>query len=332
MKPVVSIAVAIYNVGDYLEKCLESIRTQTYQSLDVILVDDGSTDCCAEICDRFASKDKRFRAIHKINEGLVKARKVGIKSATGKYMYIMDGDDWLDPEWISELVSVLNDSEVDVAIGRYSLSYSNEEKEVRHGIAPGVYDTEKLRLMKPGMLFNIDDFAFGIVNPSFWSKLFIREKILPFVDSTPEKLTMGEDFAFVMPYLMHTEKISFVDTESVYHYRQSDNSMVRKYNPRLKENISNLISYLSDLKIWNENEREQLQYYYLKLITYVYFNQLKETASYKEKRQAVSEIYHLPQYDKVVGAVNKKRLPFKMRILTICLGHKWTSLLALVKR
>ena len=332
MEPVVSIAVAIYNVGDYLEKCLESIRTQTYKPLEVILVDDGSTDCCAEICDRFASKDKRFRAIHKINEGLVKARKVGIKSATGKYMYFMDGDDWLDPEWISELVSAMRDEAIDVAIGRYSLSFSTEEKELHHRIAPDVYDTEKLRQMKPGMLFNVDSFTFGTVNPSFCDKLFIREEILPFIDATPEKLTMGEDYAFVMTYLTRTSKISFVNTKSVYHYRQRDNSMVRKYNPRLSENISNLISYLSDLKIWNENEREQLQYYYLKLITYAYFNQLKETASYKDKRLAVSEIYHLPQYDKVVGAVNKKRLPIKIRILTICFAHKWTSLLALIKR
>lgn len=332
MEYVVSIAVAIYNVGNYLEKCLESIRTQSYSALEIILVDDGSTDCSGEVCDRFASEDKRFKVIHKQNEGVVKARKVGVQSATGKYMYIMDGDDWLEPGWISELVSSFCSDDVDVAIGRYALSYPNHEQELSHPLLSGVYDTGKLKKMKPGMLFNIDDFAFGTINPSFWNKLFVRERILPFFDATPEKLTMGEDYAFVMPYIIRTSKIAIVDTRSVYHYRQSDYSMVKKYNPRFTDNISNLIMYLSALDIWDEYENEQLLYYFLKLITYAYYNQLKGAFSYKDRYKAIGEIYHIAEYDNVTKMVDKSKLPTKQRVLTIFFAHKWTSLLAIVKR
>lgn len=332
MESIVSIAVAIYNVGDFLEKCLESIRNQSYKALEIILVDDGSTDCGGEVCDRFAKKDKRFKVIHKQNEGAVKARKIGVQSATGKYMYIMDGDDWIEPEWISELLSSFHEDEIDVAIGRYALSYPSHEQELNHPLQPGVYETEKLRSMNPGMLFNIDDYSFGTINPSFWNKLFVREKILPYFDATPEKLTMGDDFAFVMPYIIRTKKIAFVDTKSVYHYRQSDNSMVKKYNPRLKDNISNLITYLSALDMWNNYEQEQLLYYYLKLITYVYYNQLKGATSYKDKYKAVGEIYHIAKFENITKMVNKTKLPFKQGVLTVCFAHKWTSLLALVQR
>lgn len=332
MEPTVSITVAIYNVEDYLEQCLTSIKNQTYKALEVILIDDGSTDCSGEICDRFADVDKRFIVIHKQNEGAVKARKDGVKTASGKYIYIMDGDDWLDSEWISDLVKAFTNEIVDVVVGRYALSFPDKEQELQLSLEPGIYKTIYLQRANPGMLFNIEKFSFGTINPSVWNKMFIREKVLPFFDILPDKLTMGEDFAFVMPYMVRTSYISIVNTKSVYHYRQRDNSMVRKYNPKLKENIGNLIMYLDSIDTWSEYEREQLKYYYLKLIIYVYYNQLKDTSSFINRYRAVSHIYHIPQFDRIIREVNRRQLPIKQYLLSFCFAHKWTLLLAALKR
>ena len=91
-----SIIVPIFNVSAYVRKCIESIVNQTYQNLDIILVDDGSTDDSGVICDEYAEKDSRIRVIHKTNGGLVSARKAGINIAKGEYSLYVDGDDWIE--------------------------------------------------------------------------------------------------------------------------------------------------------------------------------------------------------------------------------------------
>ena len=93
--PLVTIVVPIYNVEKYLTRCVDSIINQTYQNLEIILVDDGSPDNCPRICDEYAKKDHRIKVIHKINAGLGMARNTGIENATGKYICFFDSDDYI---------------------------------------------------------------------------------------------------------------------------------------------------------------------------------------------------------------------------------------------
>lgn len=94
----ISVIVPIYNVAVYLEQCMESILRQTYTELEIILVDDGSTDGCYQICEEYKKKDSRVVVLHKENGGLVSARKAGIQAATGNYIAWVDGDDWIEPD------------------------------------------------------------------------------------------------------------------------------------------------------------------------------------------------------------------------------------------
>ena len=103
MKDLISIVVPIFNVEQYLEKCILSIINQTYKNLEIILVDDGSTDNCGEICDKFALMDSRIKVIHKANGGLSDARNEGIKISTGKYIGFVDSDDYIDQDMYSTL-------------------------------------------------------------------------------------------------------------------------------------------------------------------------------------------------------------------------------------
>lgn len=104
--PLVSVIVPVYNVEPYLRECLNSIRGQTHQRLEVILVDDGSTDASSAICDTYAREDNRFRAIHQSNRGLSQARNIGVKHATGEWITFVDSDDWLDTSFVEELLQV----------------------------------------------------------------------------------------------------------------------------------------------------------------------------------------------------------------------------------
>lgn len=110
----VSIVVPIYRVEKYLDKCISSIIRQTYTNLEIILVDDGSPDLCPQICDKYLMRDNRIKVIHQENKGLVSARKSGIKYATGEYLVYVDGDDWIDDEYIANYVNELEDEFPDI--------------------------------------------------------------------------------------------------------------------------------------------------------------------------------------------------------------------------
>ena len=98
MEKLVSVIVAVYNIEEYLPRCVDSILAQTYRNLEIILVDDGSKDQSGSICDSYAEKDRRIKVIHKKNGGLSDARNAGMDAATGEYIGFVDGDDWIEPD------------------------------------------------------------------------------------------------------------------------------------------------------------------------------------------------------------------------------------------
>lgn len=112
----VTIVLPVYNVGKYLKKCLDSVLKQSYRNLEIILVDDGSTDDSPKICDEYAQKDSRIKVIHKNNEGVSTARNVGIKAAKGKFVCFADSDDILQEDYVEYLLHMAVDNQVDVAV------------------------------------------------------------------------------------------------------------------------------------------------------------------------------------------------------------------------
>lgn len=118
LTPQLSIIVPVYNVRDYLDKCIMSILSQTFNDFELILVDDGSTDGSGEICDRYATIDTRLRVFHKKNGGLASARNFGIKVSCGDYIGFCDSDDWIQPNMFMELMSTALNEHADIAICR----------------------------------------------------------------------------------------------------------------------------------------------------------------------------------------------------------------------
>jgi len=120
-KDLISIIVPVYNVEKYLESCLESIINQTYKNLEIILVDDGSTDESGNICDKYANKDKRIKVIHKKNGGLSDARNIGIKESTGKYLTFVDSDDYIVNDYVEYLFNLIKKYKTNMSICTYSI-------------------------------------------------------------------------------------------------------------------------------------------------------------------------------------------------------------------
>jgi glycosyltransferase involved in cell wall biosynthesis len=123
MNPLISVIVPIYNVEAYLPRCLDSIVNQTYQNLEIILVDDGSPDNCGTICDEYANRDSRIRVIHKENGGVSSARNAGLDVMQGDYLTFVDPDDWLSLDAVQVLYDRLVEDGSDMAIGRHTDVY-----------------------------------------------------------------------------------------------------------------------------------------------------------------------------------------------------------------
>lgn len=222
----ISLIVPVYNTADFLRQCLDSILGQTLRDIEVVCVDDGSTDSSADILEEYASSDSRIRVIHKENGGLVSARKAGIKEAAGEYIGYVDSDDWIEADMIERLYHVLLKENVDVVMcGRFE-DTGNVSRPVYHGIPAGRYGKQDLiNIVYPNMIVNGAFFEWGIF-PSVWDKLFRRKSIEKYQIDVDNSLVMGEDAACVYPALLNADSI-YVLHDCFYHYRQSAESMVK---------------------------------------------------------------------------------------------------------
>lgn len=222
----ISVIVTAYNIEMYLEKCIESICNQTYKDIEIVLVDDGSIDKTAKICDEFAILDNRIRVVHTINGGVVKARKIGLQIATGDYIAYVDGDDWIESNMIARLYENMKLYNADIVMcGRYEET-GLTSRAVFHGIEEGYYDKQKLKdLVYPRMIKNGSFFEWGLF-PGVWDKLWKRNNLYKYQMSVDESISMGEDAACTYPALLNANSICVLK-ECLYHYRQTTTSMVK---------------------------------------------------------------------------------------------------------
>lgn len=129
MSDLISIIVPVYNVEQYLSRCIDSIIDQTYTNLEIILVDDGSPDRCGEMCEEYAARDKRIKVIHKENGGLSEARNAGIDASSGKYLMFVDSDDYIAPDMVKKLYDALVAADADMSICNFKYIWENADEE-----------------------------------------------------------------------------------------------------------------------------------------------------------------------------------------------------------
>ncbi len=240
----ISVIVPIYNIEKYLPVCIESIRSQTYKDLEIILVDDGSTDTSPLICDEYAQKDRRIVVLHKENGGLVSARKSGLCMAHGDYIGYVDGDDWIEKDMYETLHHHITRTNADIVICGH---YNDMDKGQPMDIREGYFDkTAMEKEIYPRMIINGEFFEWGIF-PGVWDKLYKKELIESVQYGVDERITMGEDAACVYPCLLQAESI-YVTHERFYHYRQNAASMIRQIPDRETECERMLVLYRSVLE------------------------------------------------------------------------------------
>ena len=271
-----SIVVAVYNIEQYLHKCVESLLAQTYSNLEIILVDDGATDGSGTICDDYAEKDSRVHAIHKTNGGLSDARNVGIEAATGTYLAFVDGDDWVDTDMYMCLIQELERTQSDIAVCRYRQIYRDATFDQSTGKVFVFEGKEALRAMLQ------EDEAIQIQNAA-WNKLyrraFLGEQRFP-------KGKWYEDVVYTTKLLYKAHRIVYLDSAKYNYVIDREGSIMNVgFNKRI---LTDLIpAYLEKadfLKQAGETELLDIHYYfYLKRLLLWYTQLSRSKANPKEE-------------------------------------------------
>ena len=320
----ISIIVPIYGVEKYIRKCVESILSQSYTELEIILVDDGSKDECPRICDEYAQKDSRIKVIHKENGGLVNARQAGLAVAQGEYVGFVDGDDWIETDMYLEIAKVLEKHSPDMVVTEFYCDYDDRKETSNQILDSQFYTKERLKAeVYPKMLFNGVFYHFGI-NPNCWSKVFKKELLKKHLMQVDIRTKMGEDAAFTYPCLLDSTSVCYV-SKPLYHYRIVTSSMSRSYDSDL-ENII-MLPY-QRLKEANKNSEfdisEQLSYYLVYLTNFLIRNEAKalNIKSGKQIRNVLKSITKNEDVHKASKTVKLSKLPVHTKIIVCMLRLK----------
>ncbi len=208
----ISVIVPVYNVEKYLDKCVETIVRQTYKNLEIILVDDGSTDLSGQLGEKWCQKDKRVQVIHKKNGGLSDARNCGIKRAIGKYLFFVDSDDYLEIDIIENLYKSALENQAQIATGGFIYETDSEQTPY---YAKENYVADSAEMLKR-MLTDQD------ISSAIWDKLYQKDL---FEDLEFPVGKIHEDMAILYRLFDKAERISHID-KAGYHYVQRQGSII----------------------------------------------------------------------------------------------------------
>ena len=217
-QPLLSVIVPCYNVEKYIDKCVLSIVGQTYSNLEILLVNDGSTDETGDICDKWQTKDNRIRVIHKQNEGSSYARKTGVENATAEYVGFVDADDWIAPDMYTDMMNALLSTNTDIA--ECDLCFVYEDGRIVHRIQE--HDAS-MKIM--GRIENVCGILENQWRMSFYTKIFKRHL---FDDLVFPKIGYGDDVIVYRLY-HHASQSVFLNSE-YYFYLQRNDSLCRDKN------------------------------------------------------------------------------------------------------
>jgi Glycosyltransferases involved in cell wall biogenesis len=213
----ISIIVPVYNSKNELDKCLKSICNQTYENLEIICIDDGSTDGSSQIIDKFVKKDTRIKVIHKKNGGESSARNTGLKIATGEYIAFCDCDDWIEEKMYESLVLTLEKNNADLAASSWYMDSDSSSKIIKNKFP--IYDKSISRDELLRYLYMRDHYrGFAYM----WNKLYKRELLINKYNNPlffDETLQLGGDVVFLADIALNVKNASYID-KPFYHYYQ----------------------------------------------------------------------------------------------------------------
>ncbi len=332
MKDMVSVVVPVYNVENFLDRCVKSIVEQTYGNLEIILVDDGSKDVSAEICDKWAQKDARITVIHKDNAGAGFARNSGIDAANGKYILFVDSDDYIALQTVEKCVAELEKTKADfVMFGRFNVDGEGnitempmvdsqlffEGDQVLNDILPGLFTYER---------------GSGI---STCCKMYDLELIKSTgIRYRSEREILSEDAFFNLELFRYIKTVAIIP-ESFYYYYKNENSLSRSYRKDLPE--LNAAFLKAGLVLCEESDYPQRVCDYIKARYHIYaFGGMKQIEagdfSENEKKKLLYGIFKSETMRSSVNSDVLRLESFPLKVFYTCVRLKLYSICRILIR
>lgn len=320
--PQVSVIIPIYNVEKYLDKCLDSVIHQTYKELEIICVNDGSTDGSAQILTSYAARDKRIKVVSRKNGGLSAARNSGLDVATGKYCYFIDSDDWIELNTIEKLVNIMTTHDIDVVVHS---AINIPEDDSCNKVAN---DCQKWfnSFKKEEGIYKVPIDVNRQIPPVAWNKLYKTDIINKYHCRFPEGL-INEDELFVWTYMIHCRNYYYLH-EPLYNYLRRSNSIMalRDNSPKvldildIQKEIYKIVAKYKNI----DDYKDYLTNDYIKTVALLFVRMPKKYQPEALKR--IREYYETVNHDRRI----LKFMRYKYKFVVSWL--KFLEILSLIKR
>lgn len=323
-EPLVSVIVPVYNASTNLAQCVNSLMEQRYRNLDIILVDDGSTDGSSSMCDQYVEHDARIRTIHQKNSGVAAARNAGLSASRGAYVTFVDSDDWLKPEALAVAMRSCVDHDLDMFVMGHervveSVTARNADHTIR--IVPKASEVKRLMDIEvPQSTHTINELCkmdqAGLLF-SCWGKVFRRDRALAV--KFRNGVSYGEDSIYVLDFLKQGGKVMFA-AECLYEYREQQLGLVRGFHAGKARDIEFLHKHILEFfnpDILNDDNRQAL---YTRMANDILWaiNAVRSASaevSLKERTQYVQDLADTPYRKRCLRGVRAAGASRIMKIL-----------------
>ncbi len=295
----ISVIIPVYNTAKYVDECMESVLSQTFTDIEIMLVDDGSTDGVSPaLCDDYGRRDNRVRVIHKENGGLQSAWIAGLVESTANYIAFLDSDDWVDADMFEKLYAFVDSSfaQSEIIAGNYIVEKAGERRKETQSLAPGMYTGGALDEIRHNLMGN----EIRPITMSRCMKLISRKLLLDNIRYCDPTITMGEDVNIMLPCLCDAKRLVILEEAHFYHYRLVAASMGHAYNSRLLANLELTDRTFRDIlrEKGITNADEQMDREFVIMLFVVMKNELRCSDSDTVSR--VKEIFRRPDIRKKV--------------------------------
>lgn len=276
MEDILSVVVPVYNVGDYVEECIGSIRGQTYGNLEIIIVDDGSTDGSGEICERLAGQDRRVTVLHQENRGVMAARIRGIEKASGRWIAFVDGDDLIKPDMYAYLLHNIGNC------GMITCGVSREEpngaRDVCDDFPEGSYAGGSYGNMLGRAVYDFEDDKLQRLTPWLFNKIYITKYMKDVASECKDmRISYAEDSVMLYRYLLKCRAVR-ICKDILYTYRYRGDSAIHSGNDAILTEINKVYLALKDSFAGTDRRlrlEEQLQKWIVCMTGYAFRHQMR---------------------------------------------------------
>lgn len=333
--PSISIIVPVYNVENYLDRCVNSLINQTLKDIEIVLVDDGSPDECPAKCDNYAKKDSRIKVVHKRNGGLSSARNEGLEHITGEYFMFVDSDDWIDIDTCKVCYEEILATEAECLMFSYTKEFGN------HSIVNHIFNHTKIVWDAQEVQKNLHRRLFGLIGKelarpqdgdlivSACMQLFKTSPFrnIRFIDT---KIIGTEDCWYQILLYERCKRFVYIDRPFYHYFRINENSLTTKYNPHLYTRWQTMFDYMESYIVEHQLNSEYRQALANRIAISVLglgINQTHSNDSLLNGAKHIKQVLTSERYVNALSQLDVSEMPFAWKVFFHLAKHKQTMLL-----